>query len=535
MKVSLCQINPILGNFDHNREKILNYYNNCIESNVDIVVFPELSITGYPPQDLLLDVEFINENLNALQSISRISTVPLIIGYVRKEGKNIYNSAAVCYDGKVQSSYDKILLPTYDVFDEDRYFTSGLDPKVSMVPIGNKRQLKVGLQICEDLWDNGYDCKVSKMQMKLGAEILINISASPFHKDRLIKRRAIIQEKVNETQLPFLYCNMVGAQDELIFDGQSIGVSQNGNLIAYGNPFEEQIIQVDTDSTDKINVSYLSSEEKMYKALCLGVKDYFDKTGHDEAVLGLSGGIDSALVASIATDALGTDKVHGVSLPSKYSSHHSLSDAKDLANSLGIDYMVVPIQKSVNELELSLQPYFQGKENDVAEENIQARVRGNLLMALSNKFGWMVLSTGNKTELALGYCTLYGDMSGGLSVISDLSKLDVYALSQWINTIHPGRIPQGTLDKPPSAELAPEQIDPFDYDIVSPLVDAIIEEGKTISELHRSGFDEELVNSIYKKISLSEYKRRQAAPGLRVSSKAFGMGRRYPLVNHFNS
>ena len=326
---------------------------------------------------------------------------------------------------------------------------------------------------------------------------------------------------------------MVGAQDELIFDGQSIGMSKDGDLIAYGNPFEEQIVLVDPYSSKKIEVTNQSKEERTYNALCLGVKDYFEKTGHHEAVIGLSGGIDSALVASIAVDALGSNMVHGVSLPSKYSSDHSLSDAKDLADSIGIDYMVIPIQKCVDEMEVTLEPYFRGREHNNAEENIQARIRGDLLMALSNKFGWMVLSTGNKTELALGYCTLYGDMSGGLSVISDLSKTDVYALSKWINTVHPGRIPRGSIDKPPSAELAPDQVDPFDYTIVSPLVDAIIEKGHTIVELERSGLEKDLVNSIYKKIRMSEYKRRQAAPGLRVSTKAFGIGRRFPLVNHF--
>jgi len=534
MKVALCQINTILGNFDYNYEKIIKYYNMSIDTGANIIVFPELSITGYPPQDLLLNDDFINANMNFLNAIAKVSTIPLIIGYVRKDGRQIYNSAAICIDGNIHSSYDKVLLPTYDVFDEERYFTSASKPKISVIPF-DKGDVKVGLQICEDLWDHDYDCKVSMIQKELGAEIIINISASPYHKDRLRKRRSIIEEKVNALNLPFLYCNMVGAQDELIFDGQSIGMSKYGDLIAYGNPFEEQIIVVDPSSTKEIEVINQSKEEKTYNALCLGVKDYFEKTGHYEAIIGLSGGIDSALVASIAVDALGADKVHGVSLPSKYSSDHSLTDAKDLADSLGIDYMVIPIQTCVDEMEVTLGPYFHGYEKNNAEENIQARIRGDLLMALSNKFGWMVLSTGNKTELALGYCTLYGDMSGGLSVISDLSKIDVYALSNWINEVHPGRIPKSTINKPPSAELAPDQVDPFDYDIISPLVDAIIEKGNTDVQLERSGLDKDFVNSIYKKIRMSEHKRRQAAPGLRVSTKAFGIGRRFPLVNHFES
>ena len=534
MKVALCQINTILGNFDYNYDKILKYYNISINLNSDIVVFPELVITGYPPQDLLLNNEFINENLNVLSKIAKNSTKPIIIGYVRAGKKNIYNSAAICFDGKFQSSYDKVLLPTYDVFDEERYFTSGIEPKVSTIPVG-KNVLNVGLQICEDLWDNNYKCKVSAIQKELGADILINISASPFHKDRLVKRRSIIEEKVKSLNLPFLYCNMVGAQDELIFDGQSIGLSDRGNLIAYGNPFEEEVVLVDTNRKQELNVNFQSAEEKTYNALCIGVKDYFYKTGHKEAVIGLSGGIDSALVAAIATEALGRDKVHGVSLPSKYSSDHSLKDAEDLTSTLGISYQVIPIQKCVDEMEQTLKSCFSGHSPNVAEENIQARIRGDILMALSNKFGWMVLSTGNKTELALGYCTLYGDMSGGLSVISDLSKTDVYSLANWINSKYPGRIPVGSIKKPPSAELAPNQVDPYDYDIVSPLVDLIIEEGKTIIQLSELGIDKELVNLIYQKIRLSEYKRRQAAPGLRVSTKAFGIGRRFPIVNHFKN
>ena len=365
--------------------------------------------------------------------------------------------------------------------------------------------------------------------------MLINISASPYHKERLMKRRSIIEDKVKALNLPFLYCNMVGAQDELIFDGQSIAISENNDLIAYGNSFQEEIVIVDTDSKKGIDIDFPSKLEKTYNALCLGVKDYFFKTRHDEALIGLSGGIDSALVASIASDALGPDKIHGISLPSKYSSDHSLKDAKSLATSLGIDYKVIPIQNSVDEMENTLRPHFQGHPPNVAEENIQARIRGNILMALSNKFGWMVLSTGNKTEMALGYCTLYGDMSGGLSVISDISKLDVYALSNWINTIHPGRIPKGSIDKQPSAELSPGQVDPFDYNIVSPIVDAIIEDGKTDIDLKKTGLEEDLVDLLYRKVRMSEFKRRQAAPGLRVSTKAFGIGRRFPIVNHFEN
>ena len=326
---------------------------------------------------------------------------------------------------------------------------------------------------------------------------------------------------------------MVGSQDELIFDGESLAFDANGNCLGQGKPFKEDIISIDLNSNKRVEIQSAPREEKMYRALCLGVSDYFFKTGHKEAVLGLSGGIDSALVASIAADALGPENVHGISLPSKYSSDHSLSDAKELAQSLGIDYRIIPIQEAVEGIEMVLNPHFLRQKSNVTEENIQARVRGNLLMALSNKFGWMVLSTGNKTELALGYCTLYGDMSGGLAVISDLSKTDVYAIANWVNTQKPERIPEGSILKPPSAELAPNQVDPFDYDIVSPLVDAIVEERKSPLELVQNGAESELVNSLYQKIRFNEYKRRQSAPGLRVSSKAFGVGRRVPIVNHY--
>jgi len=532
MNIALCQVNPIVGAYNYNRDLILKYYQNCIKLNSDIVVFPELIISGYPPQDLLWEEGFVEENLVILQDIIDQSTTPLILGYIRKEGQHLYNSAAVCYNGKLQSSYDKVLLPTYDVFDEDRYFTSGNEPEIVTIPVKGG-SAKIGVQICEDLWDHDYDCKVSQIQKQKGAELIINISASPYHEGRLIKRKELIHKKVKETGLPFLYCNMVGAQDELIFDGESLAFSAEGNPIGQGQAFHEDIVLVDLGSLNEIALKSQPREEKMYNALCLGVKDYFYKTGHTDAVLGLSGGIDSALVASIATDALSAENIHGISLPSKYSSDHSLSDAKALADNLGIDYRIIPIQESVEGLETVLHPHFLGLEVNVTEENLQARARGNLLMALSNKFGWLVLSTGNKTELALGYCTLYGDMSGGLAVISDLSKSDVYALARWINTKQPERIPVGSITKSPSAELAPDQVDPFDYDVVSPLVDAIVEERKSPAELVKMGADQELVNSLYQKINNNEYKRRQAAPGLRVSSKAFGIGRRVPIVNHY--
>ncbi len=533
MKIALCQINTTVGAFNFNRDKILNYYFKAIKLNADIVAFPELTITGYPPQDLLLENGFVDDNMIILEEIAKESTIPIIIGFVRQENGRLFNSAALCQNGKIVDTYDKILLPTYDVFDEDRYFENGKKPGIWNIEIESKK-VKVGIQICEDLWDKEYYTKVSKLQKEEGAEIIINISASPYNEGRITARQELIKEKVRDIKIPFLYCNLIGAQDELIFDGESLAYNANCKQIAQGKIFKEDLIIVDVEEKYKKEYPVLQSDEKLYNALCLGVRDYFRKTGHSEALIGLSGGIDSALVACIAADALGAGNVHGVSMPSHFSSGHSKDDAKQLAVNLKINFDTIAIQDVVNSYEILLKPQFKGTKRNVAEENIQARTRGNILMALSNKFGWMVLSTGNKTEIALGYCTLYGDMSGGLSVISDLSKIDVYRISRWINEVAGyDRIPQSTLDKEPSAELAEDQVDPFDYDIVSPIVDAIIEERKSPKELVEAGADKELVMKLYRLIRINEFKRRQAAPGLRVSPKAFGVGRRVPIVNHY--
>ena len=534
MKIAICQINPTMGDFPGNRDKILSFYREAVKKGADLIVFPEMVITGYPPQDLLLERDFVQENVEILEDISNQVTVPAILGYIREEKSALYNSGAVCANGTVIYTYDKILLPTYDIFDEDRYFTPGKTQGVFELELNGKRR-KIGIQICEDLWDHDYECKVTNLQKRAGAEVIINISASPYHDAQLQERTALIEEKVHENKIPFLYCNLVGAQDELIFDGGSLAYDGDGTLIGQGKFFEEDILIVDLDASKSQEMFHVPREEMMYNALCLGVQDYFRKTGHADAVIGLSGGIDSALVACIAADALGAEHVHGISLPSKFSSDHSLVDACTLSENLGIHYQTITIEDTVTVYETVLEPLFEGKERNAAEENVQARIRGNILMALSNKFGWLVLSTGNKTELALGYCTLYGDMSGGLCVISDISKTDVYALSRWINQSGGcDRIPESCLTKPPSAELAPDQVDPFDYEVVSPLVDAIIEKRESPKDLVKNGADKTIVNDLYHRIRINEYKRRQAAPGLRVSSKAFGTGRRIPIVNHFN-
>ena len=534
MKISLCQINPTVGAIDRNVDLIMKWYQKAVAAGAELTVFPELALVGYPPQDLLLRRRFLDKAEMALKSIAEKTTVPMIIGNPLRENGKLYNCAFICGHGEITGHYKKRLLPTYDVFDEDRYFTSGESMEVIEVRFGDSL-VKIGMQICEDLWDEDYACNLAKSLKEKGAECIINISASPYRVGRLADRSKLIVSKVTETALPFFYCNIVGAQDELIFDGQSLAYDGKGNLIGQGSAFEEDIVLVDLENPVPIQLKISEREQKIYNALVLGVRDYFRKTGYKKAVLGLSGGIDSSLTGCIAVDALGPNNVHGVSMPSRYSSDHSRNDAKTLAKNLGIDYRTISIESIIGEFDESLEESFNGSETGVAEENIQARVRGSLLMALSNKFNWLVLSTGNKTELAMGYCTLYGDMNGGLAVISDLSKTDVYALSRWVNEeAGSERIPVNSIEKPPSAELRPDQVDPFDYDVVSPIVSALIEDEKSPTELMAEGADQELVKDISRRIRINEYKRRQAAPGLRVTSKAFGIGRRVPIVNQFD-
>ena len=533
MKIALCQINPTVGAFKNNKELILHNYFESLDNGADLVVFPEMSITGYPISDLLYEDGFVDQNMIILDEIISKSTKPIVIGYIHQEEGRLFNSAAVCSNGKILFRYDKILLPTYDVFDEDRYFSPGKELGLFKIDINNK-QIVIGLQICEDLWDHEYDRKISDELSKSGASFIINISASPYHSLKFNERIELIKNKVNKIKKPIYYCNLVGAQDELIFDGESIGINSHGKLVGLGKKFLEDIIYINTNSKTLIPEPKIDRYSEIYNALVLGVRDYFHKTFHSEAVVGLSGGIDSSLVACIATDALGVDKVHGVSLPSIISSDHSKSDAKNLASNLNIDFRSISIGSIVGEYEDTLKNEFRGTKKNVAEENIQARIRGDILMALSNKYNWLVLSTGNKTEMALGYCTLYGDMSGGLSVISDLSKDDVYALAYKINSIAGyDRIPENCINKLPSAELSEGQFDPFDYKIVSPLVDRIIEDCESPFTLIEDGYDAQLVYDIYNRIKINEYKRRQAAPGLRISCKAFGVGRRVPIVNHY--
>lgn len=524
INVAVCQINPILGNFNFNLEKISSSYLEAVEKGADLVVFPEMATTGYPPQDLLNSNSFIDKNISSLDNFSKIVTIPCIIGFVDSvDGKN-YNAAAICKDGKVAFKYHKIHLPNYDVFDERRYFSNGESVGIFSFKIKDSN-FKIGLQICEDLWDDNYDRKLSAELIEHNPDLIINISASPFAQDRKEERVDLIKRKFKNAKCPFVYCNIVGGQDELIFDGFSMIFDENMDLIEMANGFSEEIILTDLKTSKP--VPSFSKNKQLFDGLSLGIKDYFNKTGHSKAVIGLSGGIDSALVACLAVNALGAKNVHLVSMPSRFSSDHSKIDANDLAQNLKAHFETIDIDGLFEKYLDILAPSFKGLDINVAEENIQSRIRGNILMALSNKFGYLVLSTGNKTELALGYCTLYGDMSGGLSAIGDLNKNEVYNLSKWINR-NKEVIPKNIIKKIPSAELAPNQFDPFDYELISPLVDDIVMENRQSKKS-----DDEFLN-LKKKVNINEHKRRQAAPVLRVSRKAFGIGRRIPIVNHFH-
>jgi len=533
MKIGLAQINVVVGDIENNTSKIIDiikkYSKKC-----DLLIFPEMILTGYPPQDLLLDNTFISKTEVALDKIvSESKGVAVIIGTVRKEEGKLYNTAAVINNLEVIQFVDKTHLPNYDVFDESRYFSSSklIDP----VPLEiNERIINIGVQVCEDLWDDSYDLKVSTELSNKGAEVLINISSSPFYAEKHYERLDIIKNKARSLKCYFIYCNIVGAQDELVFDGNSSIVNPDGRLVSICQSFKEIVKIVDLEKVKPIARPKYIKEEQIYNALLLGVKDYFIKTNHKKAVVGLSGGIDSALTATIAKNALGSSNVIGVSMPSIFSSDHSIEDAKKLAENLKIHFEIISI-KELNSLMLSCISNFKDSSSDNnAEQNIQSRIRGNILMTIANKNNALLLNTGNKTEMALGYCTMYGDMAGALSVISDINKTQVYLISKWINKMSKiDVIPKNSIIKAPSAELKENQVDPFDYDLISPLVDALILNPGQINELIKLGYSKNIVYDLLNKIRLSEYKRRQAPPGIKVSKKAFGYGRRYPVINAY--
>ena len=544
MKIALAQINPTVGDFRKNTEKICSFIDRAKNQGADLVVFPELSVTGYPPKDFLDIPAFIDENLKYLDKIARsVSGISAIVGFVdrnkRPQGKLVHNAAVFIQDQKIVSVHHKSLLPTYDVFDECRYF----EPAHTISPV-KFMDYTLGISICEDIWNDEefwtrplYEVDPIENLISNGANLIINISSSPFAvgKHDKIRLRMLTHDAV-KYKVPFIYVNQVGGNDDLVFDGNSTVINAQGMLIAQAAAFEEDLMIVDLENpaVQAQSKSY-TPVETIHKALLVGLQDYVTKCGFKKVVIGLSGGIDSAVTAALAVQALGSDNVVGVLMPSQFSSQGSIDDSVKLARNLGIAHKIIPIEDVFETYQNTLKTEFKGLPFDSTEENMQARIRGNILMAISNKYGYLVLTTGNKSELAVGYCTLYGDMSGGLALISDVPKTMVYELAQYINRVRE-IIPQNSIDKPPSAELKPNQFDQDTlppYDILDGILKAYVEEAKGVDEIIRMGYDEKTVREIIRKVNRNEYKRQQAAPGIKVTSKAFGSGRRMPIAHNF--
>jgi len=543
MQIALAQINTIVGDIRGNRDRVLAEMERARGLGAELVLFPELCLTGYPPRDLLGIHGFVESNLSALRDIAS-STGPMgvILGFVdrntHQEGREYFNAAALMAEGAILGVIHKTLLPTYDVFDEERYFERSRETRVLAF-----RGRNLGISICEDAWNAEdfwsrplYPTDPIRALVGQGADLLVNISASPFEMDKPRFRHGMLLDHVRRHGIPVVYLNLVGGNDDLIFDGNSLAFGKNGNLIARGNPFAEDLILVDPDSALACDYAEGEPVQALLDALILGTRDYARKCGFSSAVLGLSGGVDSAVTACIAAEALGPSRVHGVSMPSAYSVRESHDDARALAQNLGIHFSVIPIQPLFRAFADTLEPSFAGRPPDTAEENLQARIRGNILMALSNKFGHLVLSTGNKSELAVGYCTLYGDMAGGLAVLSDVPKTVVYRLAAHINRQRE-IIPANTILRAPSAELRPDQTDQDTlpaYELLDAILRLRVEEQRSVEEIVARGFDPATVAEVVRMIHSSEYKRRQAAPGLKVTPRAFGTGRRMPIASRLD-
>jgi NAD+ synthase (glutamine-hydrolysing) len=539
MKIALAQLNTTVGDIAGNEAKILAAYQRGTGSGANLVVTPELALTGYPPRDLVLRRRLVEQNLAALNRLAAATgATGLLVGFVgenaERPGREVTNAVALLQHGRILATRTKTLLPTYDVFDEDRYF----EPASENAPVPFNGT-PVGLTICEDIWndedfwrDRRYRANPPMELAAAGAHILFNVSASPWHLGKSKTRFAMLQSLAKKSGKPVVFCNQVGGNDELVFDGGSLVFDGAGRLLVQGKQFEEDLVMVDLAGQPAPPAVPPPEEELLFKALVLGLRDYLHKCGFTSAVLGLSGGIDSALVAVLAAAALGQNNVRGVSLPSEFSSQGSLDDARALAANLGIQYDVIPIQPPFLAVKAQLKDVFAGRAEDTTEENIQARLRGVILMALSNKFGSLLLTTGNKSELAVGYCTLYGDMCGGLAVISDVPKMMVYRLARWINRERE-IIPDATITKAPSAELRPNQTDQDSlppYETLDAILEAYVVNGQSPADIVKAGFAETDVRRVVKLIDGAEYKRRQAAPGLKVTSKAFGVGRRIPVA-----
>ena len=548
MKVRLAQLNPIVGDLVGNTDKIIDSIESAKRDGIALIVFPELVICGYPPMDLIERPSFIEYILNMNQKVIHSSTgISVIWGSISKNesgtGRPLFNSLYFAEDGKLQTIVHKTLLPTYDVFDEFRYF----EPATEWDTF-TWNGIKLGLSICEDYWYNDndyhrYTVHPAQILKEKGAELMVNISASPFSKYKPNQRYEMLKRHCDEEQLPIIYVNQVGANTEIIFDGDSMVLNRDGSIIERAPLFEEAYIDAEWDSLNskfksvtKRFQSAIGDEERQFKALVLGLKDYVEKSKiSSKVILGLSGGIDSALTAAIAVEALGKDAVIGITMPSHYSSSGSVDDSISLATNLGMEIHTLPIKAIYDSVESTLEPLFNGTDFGIAEENIQSRSRGLVLMSISNKFGYMLLNTGNKSEMAVGYCTLYGDMAGGLSILSDLYKIEVFKMSKWLNETYYKReiIPWNTITKPPSAELRPDQKDQDslpEYEILDAILYSYIEEKQSLRDIVKKGFEIEVVKKVIRLVDYNEYKRRQAPPGLRISSKAFGIGRRIPIV-----
>ena len=572
-RLALAQINSTVGDLPGNRDRIIDSIRCAEQLGAELVAFPELALTGYPPEDLLLKPSFIRDNLAVLSEIAReTGDIVAIVGCVDRLD-DIFNAAAVLYRGQVVHVYHKQFLPNYGVFDEDRYFRPGWE-----APVFRLGEVSLGVNVCEDIW---YAVGPTNAQALAGAELIVNINASPFSDQKSAFRKKMLATRASDNHAIVAYVNMVGGQDELVFDGSSLVFDPSGELVCQGRAFEEdmllvdldvagvfrerlhdprrrkshlrreadrpaQVIQIDSQRRHVANrpplperepVHDLEPIEEIYKALVLGTRDYVCKTGFRQVVLGLSGGIDSSLVAAIAVDALGRENVLGVSMPSRYSSQGSKDDAAVLAQALGIELVTVPIERPFAAMLETLEPVFRGREPDVTEENLQARIRGQIWMAISNKFGRLVLSTGNKSEMATGYATLYGDMAGGFAVIKDVLKTRVYELCRYRNTLSPTPvIPEAVLTKPPSAELRLDQTDQDSlppYDVLDAILVAYVEEDRSLDELARLGYADDVVRRVVGLVDRNEYKRRQAPPGVKVTARAFGRDRRLPITNRY--
>ncbi len=539
MKIAIAQLNQTVGDIRGNMRRIQNALARAEKARADLVIFPEMAVTGYPPRDLLEFPRFIEKNRQAVQDLAaHVGKTAAIVGFVdknpNKEGKRLMNSAALLSEGKVAAVRYKTLLPTYDVFDEARYFA----PSPDNVPVPFGAQ-KLGVSICEDMWNDAqfwskrmYTTDPILALRHNGTDIMINISGSPFHHKKSKQRLEMVRSYVRQVHVPFFFVNQVGGNDELVFDGASFALDAEGNVLAQAKSFEEDLIIADTDARGTSAWKERDDITDIHDALILGLRDYARRCGFEKVLLGLSGGIDSAVTAALAVDALGKQNVLGVSMPSLYSSKGSIEDARKLSKNIGIKFISIPITSVFSAYKTALRPAFSKRKPDVTEENLQARIRGTLLMALSNKFNMLLLTTGNKSEFSMGYCTLYGDMNGGLAVISDVPKTMVYELGRFINRKREV-IPQASFTKPPSAELRPNQTDQDTlppYETLDAIIEAYIEENLDVEEITAKGFPRDLVKNVLTTIDRAEYKRRQAPPGLRITPKAFGMGRRLPIA-----